>query len=351
MRRELKKKELDKCLKIYKENADGTISYRIGNRIILKKRIGSDSVYGIVYLSEFREKEKKLFTFASKIYEYEKSKTVMELDILMKLTNIVRMDLCPHFPIFYGYSLCDNFLKDDKDSFIKSNSKDKTVSQNILKYPILVQNKKNNKLITTFNELANGDLYKFFRIYSKNTELLLNALIQQLFSIIFFNYYTGRVHMDTHPGNFLYHKIKPGGYFHYNIFGKNYYLENLGYLWVIWDFDLSLKVKNALNVYKREPEAMNDFTKLIEFYISIDKLENGRNNLPDIDENDELQKYVIELYLLFLHKYKYQLYNLKNIKDYYLNISKIIINKSSLQFGEKIINKNPYKIKKDDFLK
>jgi hypothetical protein len=39
---------------------------------------------------------------------------------------------------------------------------------------------------------------------------------------------------------FLYHKIKKGGYFHYNIYGKDYYLENLGYLWIIWDFELSI---------------------------------------------------------------------------------------------------------------
>jgi phosphatidate cytidylyltransferase len=56
---------------------------------------------------------------------------------------------------------------------------------------------------------------------------------------MFFSNYTNLIHNDCHTGNFLFHKIKPGGYFHYNIFGIDYYLENLGYLWVIWDFGLT----------------------------------------------------------------------------------------------------------------
>jgi formyltetrahydrofolate synthetase len=135
MRRELKGKK-EGCLRVYKENPDKTFSYRIGNRIILRKRIGSNSVYGIVYLSEFREMNKKVFTFASKVYPYMYSRTIMELEILNKLTNVVRMELCPHFPIFYGYVMCKNLLNNKKfeeDSFKKSNSIDKTVSQKIRK--------------------------------------------------------------------------------------------------------------------------------------------------------------------------------------------------------------------------
>ena len=82
MRRELKNRR-EGCLKVYKKNNDNSLSYRIGNRIILKKRIGTDSVYGIVYLSEFREKEKKVFTFASKVYEFNNNRTPIELEILI----------------------------------------------------------------------------------------------------------------------------------------------------------------------------------------------------------------------------------------------------------------------------
>ncbi len=46
---------------------------------------------------------------------------------------------------------------------------------------------------------------------------------------MFFYQETKYFHYDSHWGNFLYHKIKPGGYFHYNIFGNDYYIENYGF--------------------------------------------------------------------------------------------------------------------------
>ena len=155
---------------------------------------------------EFREKEKKMFTFASKVYEYVPKKAKMELELLNKLTNIVRMDMCPHFPILYGYVLCKKFLN-NQDSFIKSKEEDKTISQNIRNFPELVRLNKSSIIITTFNELANGDLWNFLKIYNNNIKLLANAIIQKFISIMFFNYYTNRAHMDTHPGNFLLSKL------------------------------------------------------------------------------------------------------------------------------------------------
>ena len=93
MRKELKKiiKEDYGCLKIYKKNPDGTFKYRIGSHIILNKRIGSSSRYGEAYLSEFRDKSKKLLTFVSKIYEYDDEKTMKEIKLLELVTNKVRM--------------------------------------------------------------------------------------------------------------------------------------------------------------------------------------------------------------------------------------------------------------------
>jgi hypothetical protein len=337
MRRELKKYNKDNkgCLRVYKKIPNGFLySYRIGNRIILKERIGSDSIFGLVYLSEFREKTKKLFTFTSKIYGYVKD-TNIELEILTKLTNLVRMDMCPHFPIFYGYVICDNMNKFDKDSFIKSKEDDKSVSQDISKFPILIKQKKDSKIITTFNELANGDLWNFFKLYKSNKIYLINAFIQQLLSIMFFNYHTGRIHNDTHPGNFLYHNIKAGGFFHYNIFGVDYYLENIGFLWVIWDFDLSIKATNIVKS-KKTMVVKNDYENIIKEY-----------NDADVILNDLISKF---------YYFKKPL-NKKSLNEY-INIlpkklsntyDNILLNK--LPLGAKIINKTPYKINKGNVFK
>ena len=337
MRRELKKYNTHKkgCLKVYKEYPNSILkSYRIGNRIILKKRIGSDSVFGIVYLSEFREKEKKMFTFASKVYEYVEKQAKMELEILEKLTNIVRKDICPHFPIFYGYVICENMNNFDKDSFKKSKEEDKSISQNILKFPMLIKQKINSKIITTFNELANGDLWNFLKLYKSNHLYIINALIQQLISIMFFNYHTGRLHNDTHPGNFLYHKIKAGGYFHYKLFGKDYYLENMGILWVIWDYDLSITPNKALELFNKSKVISNDYNKLLSNYMIVE-------NMNDI----------------CLNLYDYNKFSIKNLKEYIYNLPNKLnkINNSlllkKLPVGAKIINKNPYKIIREELFK
>jgi len=354
MRRELRKynRTNEGCLKIYKKNPDGTFSYRIGNRLILKKRIGSDSVYGIVYLSEFREKEKKMFTYASKVYEYVPKKAKMELELLNKLTNIVRMDMCPHFPILYGYVLCKKFLN-NQDSFIKSKEEDKTISQNIRNFPELVRLNKSSIIITTFNELANGDLWNFLKIYNNNIKLLANAIIQKFISIMFFNYYTNRAHMDTHPGNFLYHKIKAGGYFHYELFGVDYYLENIGILWVIWDFDLSLKIKEALQ-YINIARKNNDYIRILKAYYS--HLLGGYCNDPKIYNNQSLFEFTKLIYNNNIENFKNG-HNINSMKEYIYNLPLLLSNikldgnkifLTELPKTAKIINKNPYKMVREE---
>ena len=370
MRRELRNKK-EGCMKIYKKKPDGTFLYRIGNRIILNKRIGSNSVFGIVYLSEFREKEKKMFTFASKVYEYVEKKAKMELELLTKMTDLVRMDMCPHFPILYGYVICDNILN-NKDSFIESNLKGKKISQNIRKFPDLIRLKQHSKIITTFNELANGDLWNFLENYSKNMIFLANAIIQQFISIMFFNYHTSRIHMDTHPGNFLYHKITPGGYFHYNLFGYDYYLENIGILWVIWDFDLSKTLDEAMKYYQHRKNS-NDYKRILGAYLPAKY--DGYCNNRDITFNKSLLKLTYGIYdhqnsffikkpnllsKMFLNKKEEDGYNSKSLKEYIINLPLILSSVNidgknillrKLPTGAKVINKNPYKMTKEELFK
>lgn len=361
MRRELnKRKNTKSCMKVYKENEDGSFQYRIGNKIILKKRIGSDSVYGIVYLSEFREKTKKLFTFASKVYKFKEDKTKYELELLTTFTNLVRKDICPHFPITYGYVICDDISDFNyPDSFIKSNSKDKSISQRINKLPDLINQYKSQsdkKFITTFNELANGDLWTFFRMYGGNTKLLLNALIQQFFAIIFFYNYTERFHTDTHAGNFLFYKVKAGGYFHYKLFGKDYYLENLGFLWVIWDYDLSYPIKSINRT--RKYNIMIDFLKLAKCYRGKDK--GGFNPIESIIKNAQLDLVLNNFISNFILSYNnsYEIYYLtifiNNIPNEFMKFNKIIpkilLETNMINGKLKIINKNPYVISSDKFL-
>ncbi len=105
------------CIQIYKIINRKPI-YRIGNNIIIKNKIGTDSKNGIVFLSTFRDKNKKIFKYACKITILtDKSKLDLEIQkkLLKSITN------CPHFPIIYGSIKCKNFIN-YKDNFKKSNS-------------------------------------------------------------------------------------------------------------------------------------------------------------------------------------------------------------------------------------
>jgi hypothetical protein len=96
-------KEKNNCVKLYNINEKTKqIKYRIGRNIILDKRIGTDGIYGIVFLSYFKSKLDnkfdKLNKFAVKITN-DDIDNKKEINILKKLTNYTIQLYCPHFPI------------------------------------------------------------------------------------------------------------------------------------------------------------------------------------------------------------------------------------------------------------
>jgi hypothetical protein len=297
-----REKYSNNCFKVYKLDKHKKPIFRIGNRIILDKQIGTDSIYGAVYLSHYRHKTNKKFgdllKFATKITDSDKRLNHTEYTILEDLTTAVIDNKCPHFPITFGKLVCtddtvnSNYTSENADnsfykgytSSSKSNDKFKTASSKLHNQSndefesasSSLHNQDNSKFTTAstsshflknfkfryykyippkiaelkhtmfvFSELANGDYNDFHKLYFNNDVYILNALAQIYLSFMFFYKYINAFHNDSHYGNFLYHIINPGGFFHYNIYGQDYYLENVGFLWVIWDFGLILPFQNS----------------------------------------------------------------------------------------------------------
>jgi hypothetical protein len=299
-------KESNNCVRLY--NFDSKTKkpiYRIGNKIILDKQIGSASVHGIVFLSHFKSNIKygnkydKLNKFAIKITN-QNITNKKEIDILNKLTDLVINLKCPHFPITYGNLKCMNPKIQSNNSDDYSIAREKKNNKQYL--PDLVNN--NKTLFIQLNELAGGDLNSNFEIPQLNKDKL-NTITQIYISIMFFHHYTNYYHNDTHGGNFLYHQIKPGGYFHYNIYGVDYYLENKGYLWVIWDFGLikPLTTKkpiindydfllSALRYFKPEYTS-NEYYIIKNIKYILTKYENINNHIMLEILNKELLNYFL----------------------------------------------------------
>ena len=304
--------------------------YSIGDKIIIDKRIGDDSKYGITFVSHYKKSSnlelEKYLIFATKLTDFNRKGNINEYKILKYLTKLNINEVCPHFPIGYGKLVCDK-VPDDLKTTIKKKRKQ-----------ILGSELYNKSHIFIFNELADGSL-KQLKNKQMPYEIIDNALEQCIISVIFFNKYVNAYHNDCHYGNFLYHLIEPGGYFHYNIYGIDYYIQNIGYLWVIWDYGLIKPYYNTYDVNKnmfgsfsKMPLPIShDFNKLIASITSVI----GYKNILINEIN----------YLLSIYNYVTDINNMKDFTIRLLNILTIYSNtfkKSIDTKHSKIINKKPY---------
>jgi hypothetical protein len=336
-------KDTNNCLTLYNfdEKTNKPI-YRIGKNIVLDKQIGTDSTYGIVFLSHFKSNIKygtkfdRINKFAVKITD-QMEENKFELLVLKELTKQVIGLRCPHFPINYGSLKCDSAIKNKI-----SNDYDivKGKRGNKQYYPKLVT--KNKLLYIQLNELAAGDLYSILTS-DKNFDIF-NTFVQLILSIMFFHKCINAHHSDTHEGNFLYHKVKPGGYFHYNIYGQDYYLENKGYLWVIWDFGSYTPFKNSKEVNNfKFGEVYTQKPMINDYLIISQRLDKYQDYLSS--EFMNINKLFINDILIKKYKWEYDVKKSTTIDieilEYLVkNVSSFTTTKPS-----NIINKSPYIIK------
>jgi len=220
---------------------DGKDIY-IGNIKIIKK-IGSESKNGLILMGEIEN-----YKIAIKITKYNKNKT-NELDTFKTVTRAVIENKSNNFPLLYSYNIYEP-IKDYE------------------KYPTIFHKFIKNPFIIYFNELADGDLKQFLNDNYDNDDLIINALYQCLMSLIDFYRITGKIHNDSHSGNFLYHKIsKKNKNFEYMYEDKKCEIRNLGYIFVIWDLEKSTEIN------KHKYRINTDIEKLLlEFFNENDKI-------------------------------------------------------------------------------
>lgn len=296
--------------------------YTIGDKKIkLVKKIGTESKYGVIYNSKGTN-EGELFKFAAKIMKIipENEK---EIELLDKFTKIVKNNKNPHFPIMYKKFECLDYVYNDKLPQLI----------NFAKYFIVL------------NELANGDLNMFMKTSHAREAKYTNNALAQVFLAILSLHSNGYYHKDSHYGNFLFHRITPGGYIKYNIFGKTIYLENVGYLWVIWDFGLCKEIVSYKSIYY----FINDYYRIINAFLNKDNLSKSGwiDNEYQISRNTQIiAEYfysIIRIIDLNL-KIKYDLEGEKNLFFSLIYDTDLFITENNLPKNAKIINSEAYKI-------
>ena len=227
----------------------------INDIIQLKNNIGFGA-YGIAYLlNYYNEIDKYTINYVIKLVVLDKYQSLYEIRILEYLTKYAIDYEFPHFPMTYDILYCKrNNITKLLENEIKDN--DYNIFENL--------EKKKGDILFIINEYANGgDLYhynkminyKFSYDINKIEKYFTNAISQILISMMFYHKIVNSTHGDLHQHNVLNHKTSVGGYFHYKLYDKDYYIENIGYIWVIWDFGLSVPFDNSDKINKiREKE-------------------------------------------------------------------------------------------------
>ena len=242
------------------ELTDKYNQYLLSKDILLYKQIGSKSVFGIVYKSKIIN-DNDMPKFVSKIQLITKE-FKQELLIFEKLSKYaIKNNIC-HFPILYATSKCNNIIKNDKYPELLSKANNKYKNYSIILY-----------------ELANGDLNSFINKYDSNlSPKLWKNIYEQIFMSIFLFHCLDLNHGDSHNGNFLYTKIKAGGCFHYRIKDENYYIENIGYKWMIWDYGNTRKLSELTKI-----TFFNDYRFINLFFRKFDKVMNESKEFKNND--------------------------------------------------------------------
>ena len=130
----------------------------------------------------------------------------------------------------------------------------------------------NNYNITFYENLFyDGNLYKLLNLINIKDKLFINILTQSILAIMFYySYFSYRknefISLEGISGlDFICHRIKKGGYFKYQLYGKDYYLENLGFVFVL-SF-INKKSNNIIIKSKNNFDVIFSFIKTIKIFI------------------------------------------------------------------------------------
>jgi len=312
----------DDCLeeKTFKGENGWDNGYTIRNIINLKKKIGSESKHGTIYLTHIPNLL-GTYSIATKVMKINNGNN-REVSIMKKITNdIILNKLSRHFLMIYCSSVCVQEIPKipEKIKFMKVDELTDEDLEMLCKRRNIPRIPENRRLISV-NELADGDLKMLCkkRDILEDDELIFNLLFQVFISIATFQNSVGYMHNDTHFGNFLYQHNKEEGYYHYVFNGTNYYLKSCMYNIIIFDFGFSTDINKEKSVHN----LCYDYERILNAFM---KKGHGWGIYDDLPK-DETNKKVIEIYNI-LRALAYMSNNFYRLcaKDFFAKIIETIL--------------------------
>jgi len=201
----------------------------MNNNIKLNKQFGIQKDDSIIYKAKNINKKKNKFIkhFLIKI-TLQQEETNNTIDLFKKLSlNAVKKNI-RHIPLYYNYTICNEIIRKAEYPKLLNTAK------KYYKYYSLL-----------FFENADGDLSSFIDDFSIDKNMWKN-IYEQLYMSICMLHYMGYIHNNINKSNFLFRVIEKEGCFHYRIGDEDYYIKNLGIIWMIWDYEKCEKIDTSV---------------------------------------------------------------------------------------------------------
>lgn len=128
---------------------------------------------------------------------------------------IIEKGICPNLPLIIDTFVCDScdFILRDK--------------------------KETHPCVAIVTELANGDFRDFLKNTNPTDDELYSALFQIMAGLHAIQKHGQILNNDIKARNILFYNVESGGYWHYKINNKHFYVPNHGKLFVLNDFGVS----------------------------------------------------------------------------------------------------------------
>lgn len=143
---------------------------------------------------------------------------------------LIQKNICPNLPLLYDSFVCDKCKLTIDDEHITT------------------------PCITTAVELASGDLKHFLRDTNPSPEEIYSALFQIMSALHAIQLHGQIMNFDVKKENVLYYNVEPGGYWHYKIHGKDFYVPNYGKIFILNDFGISRSMSPKFPLYKSKKD-------------------------------------------------------------------------------------------------
>ncbi len=249
------------------------------------------------YIKKFFEKDKidirKVFNDK---YSLNFSNVISEIFFMELVGTLVRENICPNLPLYYGGFVCDNCEY--------SNKKLKSSNKNCFILP---------------NELADGDLKSIIEKAKVSVTTMRFIFFQIFMGIYAMKKYFGICHNDLHYGNVLFTKVDKSLIFRYKIQGNAVYIPTNGYLITLWDFGYASIPGKITNPYIGISDKINDvvdFGRIISMISKSNKYHNLYKTLWDmLSESSDMEQF-IKFYIFYLSKYTEDIEATDNIETF-----------------------------------